>query len=269
MMQLLRKNILLFMVAALAVIIVGIVLISSLSIKGYEYYQYYLRIKPVYVYLHIHNVSENTPLLGGKVLLNYVVIVRVENPYVNKSIMLSKVRVSLPENVYVQCGNNTTITATITLGKNASTTEPYASNIINDTVIYPRTIFDSWKTKKICAYGYTNDLFREGAYRMFTRDCVDCWIPGKETSLNYKYVIITGVVEVPKPWYYRLAMLDKPQYVVVIVEAKPQDKGYAEAVKILQVALSRVDDNTYVYSILPENVGFDLEGIPTQTLPYK
>ncbi len=262
-----RKSILLLIVVAL-VVVVSVVLVSSLSTRNYEYSQYYLRADLVYIYLHIHNTSENTPLLGGKVLLDYVVIVRVENPYVNKSVMLSKVHVGLPENVFVQCSDNATITATVTIGRSATgSLEAYSLN--NSTIVYPRVIFDSWRTKRICAHGYTNDLFRGGAYRVFTRDCVDCWIPGRETDLNYKYVVITGVVEVPKPWYYRLAMLNKPQYVVVEVEAKPQDKGYAEALKILQVPLSRVDNTTYVYNIFPENMGFDLEGTPTQTLPYR
>lgn len=250
----------------LLILIASILFTQTLFSEVVRPKQYYLKTDLTYLYINVYNTSESIPLLGDKVLLNYVVIVRVENPYNDKMIRLENVYVSMPEQVYVQCSSNSTITinATVTMWKNNldktakvknTKLTPGISNITR-----PLVIFDSWINKSICAHGYTNDLFRRSARKVFSFDCSDCWIPGSNSQLNYKYVVITGVIELPKPWYYRLNKLNKLQYIVIQVEAHTSDNDYAEALKILLVPLNKVNHNTYVYNTFPLSMSFDLDG---------
>lgn len=77
--------------------------------------------------------------------------------------------------------------------------------------------------------------------------------------------MITGVTELPHLWRYRLSRLTDPQYVVIEVEARNLKSGYARALKIITIPLTKVQPDTYVYNALPEDATFDLEGIPITT----
>ncbi len=250
-------------IGVLLLVVIGIVLSQqSFWLMQASKQEYYLKTSLVYLYIRIHNTSSNIPILGNKTLIEYIAIVRVENPYENQSIELERVSVNLPEQVYVQCTENVTATVTATIGEHPVTTRAYTT--------FPRTqvVFDSWVNKTICAYGFTNDLLRHSAYRVFTRDDPDHWIPGNDPRFNHKYVVITGITELPQPWHYRLNNLANLQYVVIRVEAHTSKSKRAEALKIITISLAKIQPNIYVYNVLPEDTTFDLEGTPIITTFY-
>ncbi len=212
--------------------------------------EYYLKIDLSYLYIRIENITNNTPLLGGKTLIWYVAIVRVENPY-NNSIGISKVELHIPEQVYINCNSKSNVTVTVTVGKPVQQ--------------HSETTFDAWINKTICGYGFFNDLLRGSAERVFERGTY-YWINGGDPRFNHMYFVITGVVEIPKPWKYRLERLGDYQYVVLEAQGYTvEGENIAEALKITSIKLTRIDSKTYVYNTLPLGVGFDLEGSVIQT----
>jgi len=90
----------------LLILIASILFTQTLFSEVVRPKQYYLKTDLTYLYINVYNTSESIPLLGDKVLLNYVVIVRVENPYNDKMIRL--------ENVYVVCPNKYTCSVLVT-----------------------------------------------------------------------------------------------------------------------------------------------------------
>lgn len=88
---------------------------------------------------------------------------------------------------------------------------------------------------------------------------------GDDPRFNYKYIVITGITELPQLWRYRLSRLTDPQYVVIEVGARSLKSGYARALKIITIPLTKVQLDTYVYNAPPEDATFDLEGTPIIT----
>ncbi len=212
--------------------------------------EYYLKIDLAYLYLRVENVSNSTPLLGGKTLIWYIAIVRIENPY-NNTIELRGVSVHLPEQVYIDCKKQANKTVTVTIGQ---TQQPIQapSNVL----------FDSWVNKTSCSYGFTNDLLRGSAERILDHN-TEYWISGKDPRFNHLYVVIAGVTELPSPWRYRLDQLQNKQYIVLTASGRPlKGEGTVSALKIATISLTRIGSNIYVYNTIPEGLGFDLEGTP-------
>ncbi len=212
--------------------------------------EYFLKVDLAYLYLRVENVSDNTPLLGGKTLIWYVAIVRIENPY-NNTIELRSIELHLPERVYINCRDQGNITTTVTIGARQ---QPPQSSI--------GVLFDSWINKSICAYGFTNDLLRNSAMRILDHN-TEYWINGKDKRFNHLYIVITGVTELLRPWRYRLNQMDT-LYVVLTASGRPiEGEGTAQALKITTITLTKMGTDTYVYNTIPEDMGFDLEGTPT------
>lgn len=212
--------------------------------------EYFLKIDLAYLYLKVENVSNNTPLLGGKTLIWYVAIVRIENPY-NNTILLENVKLHLPEQVYINCRKQGNMTATVTISARQQLTQ-------NKTNV----LFDSWINKSLCAYGFTNDLLRDSAARTLDHN-LEYWINGRVVRDNHLYIVITGVTELPSLWRYRLRQLQDRQCVILIAEGRLYEgEGIAQALKITTIILTKIGANTYVYNKIPKNMGFDLEGTP-------
>ncbi len=226
--------------------------------------EYYLRIDPAYIYLRVENISNNTPLLRGKTLIWYIIIIRIENPY-NNTVELRTVEAHLPENVFISnCGKQgKNITATITIGANRTREAQKEVFSVSGNVL-----FDAWINKTICGYGFSNDLLRDSAKRVFDRS-TQYWINGGDPRFNHLYVVITGVTELPTPWKYRLQELQKPQYLVLAANGRmTKTNDLVEALKIMTINLTRIDANTYVYDAIPKGLGFDLEGTLTINTYY-
>ncbi len=212
--------------------------------------EYYLKIDLAYLYLRMENISNNTPLLGGKTLIWYVAIVRIENPY-NNTIELGGVSIHLPEQVYINCERQVNKTVTVTIGRSQQPIQT-PNNVL----------FDSWVNKTSCGYGFTNDLLRHSAQRILDHNS-EYWISGGDPRFNHLYIVISGVTELPSPWKYRLNQLQNKQYIVLTASGRPlEGEGTVSALKITTIILTRIGTNTYVYNTIPEDLGFDLEGTP-------
>ncbi len=202
----------------------------------------YVKIYLEYLYLRIRNVNMNIPLLGGKTLIEYVAIVRVENPY-REPFTIDLVQISLPESVEVdpQCRLNESVSPS----------------------------YSSFVVKHGCGYGYTNDLLLGSGHILFNdRTRYTPPVLGVGKPFNVAHIAITGLVEVPSLWMYRLKELTKPIYVLIVVEGRDKERAVIETAKVIKLNLEQMNSNEYIYINMPKGLGMHIRGTSVVTEFY-
>lgn len=222
---------------------------------------YYMRIDLEYVYLHYYNVSSNTPLLGGRTLLEYIVIVRVENPYRGLVVVPRTVRIGLYESLSVTNNSGQNITVTVIESRNGDTT----AGVNNSTVGY-EVFFDSYKALKTVSYMATNDLLLGAGRLVISGDLANDWLCGGDRIGERKYYVIRGVVELPYYGMKRLRGNDTSYYFVVEFDGKIHDKNDRAVGELIGfVKLVKTGPCTYVFNRINYGSGFVLEGDTLET----
>ena len=195
-----------------------------------------------YLYLKVRNVSRDVPLLGGKTLIEYVAVVRIENPYRNP-IALDLVQVSLPESIEV---------------------DPQCRLVESSSPTY-----SSFVIKPRCSYGYANDLLLDSGHILFNeRTRYTPPVLGVGKPFNVVHIAITGIVEVPSLWMHRLEKLDSPIYVLLVVEGHDKEHGAVDTAKVIKLVLERKGDGEYVFSSIPKGLGMHIRGTSVITEFY-
>ncbi len=230
-------------VIAVALLVVVLYALSSLPLHILKHsVSRYVEIDLEYLYLRIRKVSENIPLLGGKTLIEYVAIVRVENPY-RDPFAIDLVQISLPDSVEVdpQCKLNESVSPGYT----------------------------SFVVKHSCGYGYTNDLLLGSGHILFNdRTRYTSPVLGVGKPFNVAHVAVTGLVEVPSLWMHRLKALAKPIYVLIVVEGRYKELGAVDTTKVLRLSLEQISSNEYVYINMPKELGMHVRGTSVVTEFY-
>ncbi len=243
---------------------IGYSYLTGYSVYGVQWSPiktYYMKIDLEYVYLHFYNVPSNTPLLGGKTLLEYIVIVRVENPYPGLTVVPGAVWVGLYDSLQVinNTGQNITITATVSKSRS-----PILSTY-NTTIDY-EVIFDSYKARKTVAYAATNDLLLGAGKLVIKSNCVNDWLYGGDKIGKRKYYVIRGVVELPYYGELKLRGNTTSYYFLVEFNGRILNKNdRAEGQLIGIVKLVETSPCTYVFNRINYGSGFMLEGDTVET----
>ena len=237
-------------------ILVGL-LIGSLGLIGYSYVSglnlfdigwrgarvYHVRIDLEYIYVHVYNASSNTPLIGGKTLLEYIVIVRVENPYKNLVIVPGEVNVGLYESLSVN-----------SMGAISGGNDSY------------RIIHDSYRDGRILSYAALNDLFRGSCKLVIDRNIVNNWLFGGDRIGSRKYYVLKGVIELPDYAKNTLKGNSTTYYFIVGFSGDIQDsidKARGQLIGIVRPY--RVDNHTYVFNRVSYGGGIELVGDTIET----
>ena len=240
--------------------VVGLVGLSS--VLGYELFgiewrnpkTYYLKVGLYYIYLHTYSASSNIPVIGNKTLLEYLVIVRVENPYEDTTVVPNMVSVSLFSDLKIAEGTeNTTAAPTVTV----TVTIPPPRHAPPSPV---DVFFDAWREKKTVSYMGVNNILWDGGRIYIDRETVNNWLYGGDKIGNHKYYVLSGIVEFPSVWMNALRGNTTWFYAVVEVSGKTLNNDLVEGQLIQLVYLNRVDTNTYVYNNIPWSSGFELSG---------
>ncbi len=207
---------------------------------------YYVKITLYYIYLHIHSPPRDTPLIGNKTLLEYIVIVRVQNPYKDLVVVPHRLDVDLCSYVEVKG----------TTGEDSSNRSSGDGDIL----------FDAWRERALASYSGVDNILLDGGVLVIDGDDVNNWLFGGKGVGSRKYYVVSGVVEIPLGWMDKFSGDRLQLYAVVEFSGRTQHGEHGVLGQIIQrVHLSRVGDNTYVYNSIGWRGGFELRGSQIET----
>lgn len=207
---------------------------------------YYVKITLYYIYLHIYSPPQNTPLIGNKTLLEYIIIVRVQDPY--------KDLVVIPRRLDVKLYSYVEITDVV--GNNSSMGSSGDRDIL----------FDAWREKALASYMGVDSILLNGGVLIIDGDCVNNWLYGGKDVGSRKYYIVSGVVEVPYGWENKFSNNTIQLYAVIGFSGKTLHGDHGVLGQVIQrVRLNRVENNTYVYNSIGWGGGFELSGSQIET----
>ncbi len=209
---------------------------------------YYVKMNLYYIYLHIYRPYEETPLIGDKVLLEYIIIVRVQNPYNDIIVAPHKLTVNLYS--YLELRNST----------NRSWGYNRRSSDCN------RVLFDAWREHRLTSYSGVDKILLDGGVLNIDSSVVNNWLFGDSDTGSRKYYVVTGVVETPISWLDKFSNDTIQFYVVLEFQGRTvhgDDGVYGQVVEI--VCLNSLGNYTYVYNGIDWTGGFELTGSQIRT----
>lgn len=186
-----------------------------------------------YVYLHFSSVPGGVPVVGGKVLVSYVVVLGVSNP-TGGEVRVERLVASIPYSLSLQCG---AYRAYFTLEK---------------PVKYTGVIVElSGENATLCSYSMVDDLLH--GFNHYTE-------PVTVPPHSSVYLMITGVVEAPASWKSLIPRLrSKPVYILASLTAETAMGKKQYAVVLEAEKLSPVGTHTYYFSRIPGGVTAKLD----------
>lgn len=261
-------------------------IIGSMGFIGYSYLTgysvfgvqwrpietYYMKLDLGYIYLRYYDVPSNIPLLGDKTLLEYVVIVRVENPYPGITVVPQSVRIGLYESLLITEDTGQNITVSITVSRNGTTmnmengsTTINTGNNDEDALDY-QVLFDSYEESRTVSCLKANDLLFGAGKVVVSSRLVDDWLYGGDKLGKRKYYVIRGVVELPDYGARMLRGSEVSFYFVVEFNGEILDRSDRASGQLIGVVkLVKTDSSTYVFNRINHGSGFVLEGETIET----
>jgi len=207
---------------------------------------YYVKTTLYYIYLHIYMPPDNTPFIGNKTLLEYIIIVRVQNPYNDTIVVPNKLTVNLYS--YLEIMDS---------GENNENMSEQNSRYYKPGNV----LFDAWKERRLVSYMGVDNMLSEGGVLVIDGNIVNNWLFGGNDIGSRKYYVISGVVELSDVWKDKFSNSTIKLYAVVEFMGKTLHGDNGVAGQLIQkVYLDRLENYTYVYNDIWWNGGFALRG---------